>query len=52
MRYRVTQVVEVDAPSLTDGATAAETPITDAMKRQPARLPGIVSTKVIKVEEV
>jgi len=52
MRYRVKQIVEIDAPNPSDAIAAAEQPITDAMKRQPSRLPGIVSTKVVKVEEV
>jgi hypothetical protein len=52
MRYLVTQIVEVEAESLTKAAEIAEQPIVQEMRRQSTRLAGIVSMEPVEIAKV
>lgn len=51
-RFYVLVLVETEAESITRASDAAEAPIATEMKRQPTRLPGIVSHRVIEAKEI
>lgn len=52
MRYRVTQVIEVEAESLVKATDLAEAPILAEIRKQSSRLAGIVSLDSIEVAKV